>query len=259
MNSAYVQIFVGAELQRFQIPKDRICAESRFFNAAFNGKFIEAQGTMLIPEKSPELFHLFTEWLNAGSLMSMFPQPDLQHDQGVEFMNNMLDLYFMSQEYLVEMLEIQCTERIEWAIRKAHPGRYLPTMLDSEAIYDIWANSNNKSLLRQVIVEGLANWFHGDTIPLPVRLATLPYKEAYLGIPGLAGAVIAKMQYRITALDDWLLNHPSEQIFHSWLTGLIQTAIGEVNMIMAFDATRDDGEEMAEDEVIDLWQETFDK
>ena len=253
-----VQVFVGPELEPFQISKDRLCAESPVLNAMLNGDFKEAhEQTIKFPEMSVAAFDVFGKWLTTKTLLPLSPQPDIQCQDVVDFMDDLLDLYLLSHMYLIDMLDIQCTERIGWAIRQAHEGRYLPIILSSETIFFIWEHSYTDSRIRPVILEGLATWFHGDeTYPLPIREATLPYRDVYLKIDDMATAIVSKMYQKITIYDEWWRQNPDERFFHEWAKGQVKNTLAEFGMMVAVDATREE-EERGEDEMIEKWQQTL--
>ncbi|KAK4697313.1 protein N-terminal amidase, partial [Lecanoromycetidae sp. Uapishka_2] len=61
-----VTVLVGPDEQRFDVHKALLCKSSDFFNAALNGNFIEANGTVKLPEQNPGVFKYFVHWLYTG-------------------------------------------------------------------------------------------------------------------------------------------------------------------------------------------------
>lgn len=58
---------MGKDQQSFFIHKDRLCATSQFFRAAFDGNFSEAaKKEMVLEDVKVEDFARFTEWLYHG-------------------------------------------------------------------------------------------------------------------------------------------------------------------------------------------------
>jgi hypothetical protein len=68
-------VLVGPEKHRFDLHRGLLCKTSDFFKAAFEGKFMEAEGTLALPEQDPGLFKYFIHWLYTGSLRGYLYPP----------------------------------------------------------------------------------------------------------------------------------------------------------------------------------------
>lgn len=67
-----VVVLVGAEQERFELHQSILCASSDFFKAALNGNFLEAAGTLTLPEQKPDIFRYFIYWLYTGNLKGYY-------------------------------------------------------------------------------------------------------------------------------------------------------------------------------------------
>lgn len=65
-------MLVGPDEQRFDLHKGLLCSISDFFNTALTGTFIEANGTIKLPEQSPATFKYFVYWLYTRSLKGFY-------------------------------------------------------------------------------------------------------------------------------------------------------------------------------------------
>ena len=69
IHGAIVTIYVGAEKKPFAIHKDLICQYSKYFNAAFNGRFEEAENKAAnMDDVEPWVFAIFVSWLYTQQL-----------------------------------------------------------------------------------------------------------------------------------------------------------------------------------------------
>ena len=66
-----VRITVGCKDEEISwiLPKSLLTHDSKFFNAALNGTFAEANsGSIIMPEDNPEAFRVFVQWLYIGDI-----------------------------------------------------------------------------------------------------------------------------------------------------------------------------------------------
>lgn len=70
-----VVVLVGPKKHRFDLYRGLLCKTSDFFKAAFEGKFMEAEGTLALPEQDLGLFKYFIHWLYTGSLRGYLYPP----------------------------------------------------------------------------------------------------------------------------------------------------------------------------------------
>ncbi|KAI4248718.1 MAG: hypothetical protein L6R42_009174 [Xanthoria sp. 1 TBL-2021] len=63
-----VVLVVGPELVPFDADKNLICGSSRFFEAAFNGRFKESSGLIELEEDDVDVFEHFMQWLHSREI-----------------------------------------------------------------------------------------------------------------------------------------------------------------------------------------------
>ncbi|KAI9879186.1 MAG: hypothetical protein M1830_009261, partial [Pleopsidium flavum] len=68
-----VKVLVGSEEKAFDLHKELLCSTSKFFAAAFGGRFKEAEvGVIKLPEQKVETFEYFVHWLYRRKLTGYF-------------------------------------------------------------------------------------------------------------------------------------------------------------------------------------------
>lgn len=70
LSDTIVQVKLGKGARVFAIHRGLLCDRSAYFNAAFEGRFKEAEEQMMaLPEEDAEVFELFQFWLNSDRLL----------------------------------------------------------------------------------------------------------------------------------------------------------------------------------------------
>lgn len=72
-----VTVLVGPDSEPFQIHRALAC-QHRFFSAAYCGIFVEANGTLSLPDQDPAIFRWFSYWLYTGRLCGYHYPPTAQ-------------------------------------------------------------------------------------------------------------------------------------------------------------------------------------
>ncbi|KAI9871210.1 MAG: hypothetical protein M1830_003196, partial [Pleopsidium flavum] len=68
-----VKVLVGSEEKGFDLHRELLCSTSKFFAAAFGGRFREAEvGVIKLPEQKVETFEYFVHWLYRSKLTGYF-------------------------------------------------------------------------------------------------------------------------------------------------------------------------------------------
>ena len=87
-------------IHTFELPREKLCAMSRFFEKAFEGGFMEAYtGTMHMADVSVELFRMFVTWVNNDQLAAC----------SVE---DLVDLYAFADELDIPGLRTAITDEL---------------------------------------------------------------------------------------------------------------------------------------------------
>lgn len=68
MCTEIVTIHVGPKRKAFVVHKELICSRSDYFDKAFNGRFIEADGVMYLPYDDPTIFGYLVSYLYGNVL-----------------------------------------------------------------------------------------------------------------------------------------------------------------------------------------------
>ena len=99
-----VDIFVGAEQEKFHLHRDLLCERSQFFQASFVGHFKEAKAQELeLPEDNVVSFELLVGWLYGGSLIRITSEDELPA---------YLDLVILAQKLCLEQLQNETMDHI---------------------------------------------------------------------------------------------------------------------------------------------------
>jgi hypothetical protein len=114
---------------------------SPYFNAALTGKFIEANGVVILDDENPKTFQLFNGWL--------YTQVIFQDDE-LDFQNcfnPLLNLYEFGEKRLISTLQ---NAVIDTMIRVLSNSKTSP---GANQIREIWERTTESSKLRKVMID----------------------------------------------------------------------------------------------------------
>jgi hypothetical protein len=148
--------YQGRASKPFLVHKNFICYYSPFFNAAFNGSFIEGETQKLdLEDTRPDVFGIFVNWL--------YTQTVVDANGELPTCSALLNLWMFADRVLSPKLQnqtIECLEKVRIKV-----GR-----LSSAEFNRVWENTSKDSQLRRYITivsseNMLAKITHPDRYP----------------------------------------------------------------------------------------------
>ena len=70
--SAAVKIIAGEEQEIFYADKTILCKESSFFDRALNGRFLESNNEIRLPDESPVTVNILINWLYGRKILRQY-------------------------------------------------------------------------------------------------------------------------------------------------------------------------------------------
>ena len=145
MFDTVIRIEVGEDEKKrtFEVFKGVLCFYSGYFNAALNGRFIEAQeGIVKLPTEDPEIFELFRHWIHTRCLF----ESTLAPDRLLPF-STIVELWVFCDAHEVPMLQ---NEVANIMMQKILGARTFP---DPETLIYVSDNTVETSPLRKLLDE----------------------------------------------------------------------------------------------------------
>ncbi|KAH7363920.1 hypothetical protein BKA65DRAFT_571959 [Rhexocercosporidium sp. MPI-PUGE-AT-0058] len=168
-----VNIYVGKDPNRkqFVIHKKLICDKVDFFHKAFISGFKENEGTMDLPDETPEVFGMFVAWLyRSDSEVGKFTTKE----QYIGIFN----LYFFAEKLCIEDLQNRLIDHIRLTaspLEEDGDAACVPWITIGFAAV-IFKNTSAESPLRSYCVHELA-WrlwgFRDSTMPASSNISTI--------------------------------------------------------------------------------------
>ncbi|KAI9798202.1 MAG: hypothetical protein M1833_004951 [Piccolia ochrophora] len=156
LSGPLVDVFVGPQREHWRLHRDLLCHQSVFFEAAFCGRFNEAeQGRLEFPEDSAGAFTLFILWLYRGSI-----EPP-RFSRGNLLFRDHLELYYLSDKLSIEPLRNVVMDQLRASFRK---NKRIPT---PSTIKNIYENTPPSSPLRKWAAKVAAREILRSTKPNP--------------------------------------------------------------------------------------------
>jgi hypothetical protein len=168
-----VSVLVGPDEVRYTVHEHKICAKSKFFEAACRKEWLERRQVPL-PDVEPRLFEVYYDWVYDGEI-----KWDKEEDQKIEDQKIHVEAYIMG-EFLDD--EKFCSEIIKAMIGKLSKwGR----AYSEELIWRIWDGTPSKSPLRKFLLQWMLDiWPRNDITDMVERLPPGFVAEAFLLLLG---------------------------------------------------------------------------
>ena len=108
VGQAVVTLIVGSSKTSFYIDKALLCGYVAFFNKAFNGKFKEAQNSLMeLPDENPGTVQNFVRWLHDGLSMDFLA---LEYDISPE---ELLELFMLAEKWMLDDLQEEAYQKMD--------------------------------------------------------------------------------------------------------------------------------------------------
>ena len=142
-STVFVEVGTDEVKQRFEVFQGVLSFYSGYFEAAFNGRWQEAQKhAVLLPEADPKIFELFEHWIYTRCFYESTLDPATLLDYVT-----LTKLWIFADVHDVPMLQ---NEVVDIMLRKmSESGGFI----DEEAIYYIYENTVENSQLRRLTYE----------------------------------------------------------------------------------------------------------
>jgi hypothetical protein len=129
------------KMQPFRVHKNYICHYSPYFDAAFNGSFIEGETQVLeLEDTEPKIFGIFVNWLYTQDIIDEEGRPASCSD--------CINLWILADKILVPVLQNQTLGQLEVVRISSSKKRF-----SSAIFHRVWDNTTEDSPLRAYLVE----------------------------------------------------------------------------------------------------------
>jgi hypothetical protein len=145
MVTVNVSLHENAPKQPFLIHKNFICHYSPYFDAAFNGNFVEGETqTLDLEDTHPEVFGVFVQWLYTQQII----EPE-ESQRTLSQPRRLMSLWILADKVLVPRLQNETFRRIDCFRKGATPELWTSVR---EIYHDIYNNTQIESPLREYFV-----------------------------------------------------------------------------------------------------------
>lgn len=131
----------------FRVHKNYICHYSPYFEAAFNGNFVEGETQVLeLDDTDPRIFGMFVNWIYTQELVN--------EEGNSPSCTSCINLWILADRLLVPSLQNQalvCLDLVRSKWGSGVPG----TSLGSKIFKRVWDNTTEESPLRSYLVEAM--------------------------------------------------------------------------------------------------------
>ena len=198
---AMIEVIVGSEQQIFKFPEAVLCNASQFFKSTFQGTFRQAsERKTFLPKECPELFSYLARWINGeGTMLSEETCRSIDLQTGPQLFNDLLNLYYTSEYYIIPDLCLDILERMGWIAETALEGKWLPVLLPYHLILEVWSKTTKKSSLRKRMLLLVSEMFQ-RVDDFTSKQALTPFKEAYVQIPEFGIACLWEMRWHVMSV-----------------------------------------------------------
>ncbi|KAL8657364.1 MAG: hypothetical protein Q9226_001990 [Calogaya cf. arnoldii] len=160
-NNPIVVLKVRPKKTRFDVHKRQLCEVSPFFEAAFNGRFREKDGTMYLMEDDVHAFEHFIQWVYERDVGILLEGEN--KDILLARMRELFDVFILADKYVVPVLKNEIMEILFDAVTSdtatAFPCPKLPRLIDIE---HVWANTARGSTLRKFVTACMVRFVDYD-------------------------------------------------------------------------------------------------
>ncbi len=139
-----VKIHSSQKLHPFRVHKNYICHYSPYFEAAFNGNFVEGANQVLdLDDTKPKIFGMFLNWL--------YSQEVVDDEGNSPSCSDYINLWILADRLLVPTLQTHVLAQLGISRKANEKGK----SLSSGIFQRVWDNTIEGSPLRAYLVEAM--------------------------------------------------------------------------------------------------------